>query len=448
MPVTRGPRARRTPGPSPGQPGSRLGDPDMRQTVAPAATPRALPASARLTAAVVALAAGLLAAGPAAAQGGAVKRTEGRYFVQLSEILLSSEDFDVAMGTFDEGGPGRGAEVERLDAIVSDDTWSNPSVTIGLNRPSGKTAMSITYLAFSISDGRQRQDITIPDNVAHSLLIPPGVVFMRQEPGAPNWANEIVYNRSIDFKLGDFTVEKNIFENERFRLRWLGGLRYAQLRQGLSHFVSFAPEVGTYFGTEAELQDFYTMSSLVSTHGFGPKAGLAARWLLDKEKKRWSIEGALDLAIIPESARVTYDVSMVDNGLFDPLDPNEREIGSPVMPGLERNGAPFRAGVEHDGYTQTTWMAQGRLGFRFKPKSFFAVGLDVWQLRWHDVLSQIGAISDVHELATYEQIIPTGDPLPSDPQLRDAESVIHVPRFARREDFVFEGVSINLLFDF
>jgi hypothetical protein len=418
----------------------------MSQTVAAAVAPSAT-RSVTLAAALAALAASLLAGRPAAAQETSAKRTEGRYFVQLSEILLSTEDFDVAMGTFDEGGPGSGTDVERLDAILSDDAWSNPSVTIGLNRPSGKTAMSITYLAFGISDGRLRQDITIPENVVHSTLIAPGIVFMRQEPGAPNWANEMLFDRSIDLKLGDFTVEQNIFENERFRLRWLGGLRYAQLRQGLGQFVSFAPEVGSSAGFESELQDFYTVLSLVSTHGFGPKAGLGLRWLLD-EKKRWSLEGSLDLALIPESTRVTYEVSMIDNGIFDPINPDDREIGSPVIPGLERNGAPFRATVEQDGFTEATWMAQGRLGFRFKPKSFFSVGLDVWQLRWHDVLSQMGAIADVHELATYEQHIPSGSPLPADPQLRDTESVIHVPRFARREDFAFEGVSINLLFDF
>ena len=35
-----------------------------------------------------------------------------------------------------------------------------------------------------------------------------------------------------------------------------------------------------------------------------------------------------------------------------------------------------------------------------------------------------------------------------DPQLRDSESIIHVERFSKREDFTFDGVSLNLKFDF
>jgi len=412
------------------------------------------------TAAIAAAAVALLAAGTAAAQDAPAKRTEGRYFVQLSEVLLSSDDFDLAIGTFDEGGPGAGAPVERVDAILSDDTWAAPSVTIGLNRPSGKTTVSLGFLNFDLSDSRTRQDIKVAENVATSALLPPGIVFTRQEPGEPdpngrpgppNWANELVFEHGADFKMVDFKVERNFFENERFRLRWMAGLRYAQLRQGLTHAASFAPEEGSLLGREFDVQDFFLLRSLVSTHGFGPQLGLGARVLLDP-KKRWSIEGGLDVALIPESARVTYAVQMVDNFIPDPssITPGQpiRRSDSPLIPGLARGGAPFAAELEYGSYTQATWMAQGRLGFRFKPKSFFAIGLDVWQLRWNEVLSQFGVLEDIHELATYEQFIPTGSPLPADPQLRDAESVIHVPRFARRDTFTFEGASLNLVFDF
>ena len=78
-------------------------------------------------------------------------------------------------------------------------------------------------------------------------------------------------------------------------------------------------------------------------------------------------------------------------------------------------------------------------------------GLDVWQQRWMNVLSNAGMLVTINNEGTFDYLEPitgpTGGPNP-DPQLQDAEALLNVPRFTEREDFVFDGINLNLSFQF
>lgn len=370
------------------------------------------------------------------------KRTEGRYFVELSEIFLSAEDFDIEIAEVDPGGPGAGAEAFVVAAEQDAGEPISPRVTIGLNRPGGKTTFSASLLDFDLESKRRRDDFDTVENVVTPLLLPPGIGFVREAgfaSGFPNWANEFTFNRAFDLKMAEFTVERNVFENERFRLRWLAGLRFAQLDQGLESLTTYTPVVFRDGGVRFSLQDFLTVSSSVTTNGFGPKAGLEARWLLGGEK-RWSVEAEVDTALIPEKTRARYQLGLFGTKLIAGIDPAELQQTF----GFGQLG--FNAVVEQEDFTEETFQYQGRLAVTFSPKSFFEIGVELWHLRWHDVLSQIGVIDTIHAEATYEfrrGAFPTPDP-----DLDDSESVIHVPRFTTREDFAFQGIALNLKFDF
>ena len=404
----------------------------------------------------------MLAASLATAADEPAKRKEGRYFVELAEIMLSSDQFDVDVATIDPDGVRNGGEPYEEIAKLSAWSAEAPAVTIGLNRPSGKTTFSATTLDFDRRAAFIPQNFDDESKTVFSHFIPPGIVFQRQgvPPGTirldddyvPNMGTERVFLRSIDFKSLDLTLEHNIVENKRFRLRWLAGLKYAQFEHTFAHAVAFAKEISATDPRE-EHQDFFFLNSKVETHGLGPKLGLASRWLLD-EKKKWSIDARFDVAAIPEKTTALYEVRMVDSSgeeviiILPNFDFRFQVPEGPVIPGLGEPNAipPFANSVQQEDFTKLTWLATGRMGFRYRPKSFVTLGLDLWQMRWHGLLSQAGMIDTVHRSGRYEVL--RGDPSNPDPQLQDTATLVRVPRFSQREDFVFDGVSLNLTFDF
>lgn len=418
------------------------------------------------------LVAAVLAPGAARCSEADTKRTEGRYFVEMSEIFLSAEQFDLAIVRNDPDGPRGPLPAEEVASDLSSMQPIAPRITIGLNRPGNKTAISLTALDFELDDRLVPETFENDEALVISRLMPPGVVFQRQAapPGqegqnsdefVPNWGTVFGFIRKADFKMGDFTVERNIWEsgNQRFRIRWMGGLRYAQLEQGIEHATSFAAETAPppfEIGQAREVRDLFLLRASTSTRGFGPKFGIATRWLLG-ENKRWSIEAKGDVAIIPESSVAWYEARFVDSTpevIFSRVeDPEggitvriEQRSEGPILPGIGAVSTALDTRVEHTDYTDTTFLFTGNLGFRYRPRRYFSVGLDLWQLRWHGLLSSVGVIDTAHQSGRYE-IFP-GEPDAPDPQLRDTETVLHVPRFERRDDFVFNGIALNLRFDF
>jgi hypothetical protein len=383
--------------------------------------------------------------------------------VELAEIMMSSEQFDVDVATIDPDGVRTGADPYEELAVLSDWAAEAPAITIGINRPSGKTAFSATFYDFDVKSAFIPPNFNDTSKTVTSHFIPPGIVFQRESapPGTiridddyvPNMGAERVFIRALDYKSLDLTLEHNIFENKKFRLRWLGGLKYAQFENVFAHGLAFAKEINANSPRE-ESQDFFFLNTKVETHGLGPKLGLASRWLLD-EKKKWSIDARFDVAALPERTTALYEFRMVDDSAegieFSPA-PGQifrfRLTEGPVIPGLGEpvSNPVFAAQVVQGDFTKLTWLATGRMGFRFRPKNFVTVGLDLWQMRWHGLLSQSGVIDTVHRSGRYE--ILRGDPLNPVPQLQFDAPILRVPRFTQREDYVFDGVSLNLTFDF
>jgi hypothetical protein len=407
---------------------------------------------------------------PAAlAQDAPSKRAEGRYFVELSEIMLSAKDFDLEIGSITGTGSRAGEPAQQLTAELSSLKEQPPRVLIGLNRPSGKTSVEFHVHDFHLKAAREPVNFDAIDQVVTTTLLAPGIVFQRQQPEAPtneaaddfvpNYGNEIAYDRRADYRSGGFTVTHNIKESERYRLRWLGGLKYAELDQAILARMSFTKEP---LDTVRDVQDFYAVQATTTTHGLGPNAGLEGRCILDKKRKKWSVEGRGEVAFLPESTRALYGVSMVDTSGELLIESGEDPPGSgnfftritnnteaPIIPGLGspgRPGDPFNALVRQDDFTDMTILTEGRLGIRYQASKFFTLGLDAWGMRWGSLLSDLGIVDTIHRTASYEQT-PRNDSAP-DPQLQESESVIHVGRFSQRQDVTFSGVSLNMKFDF
>lgn len=428
------------------------------------------------------LATAALAAAPSAqAQS---KRAEGRYFVELAEIMLSTEDFDVAFAEDDHLGPRRGDPAVPVVAETPRGHLETPMVTIGLNRPSGKSAFSMTFHDFDMGDQRVPSAFDREGYVTTSNLLPPGVAFQRQaqpssaRPGSrdddfiPNWGTDWAFQLKVDHQMTDFTYERNVYENERFRLRWQGGLRYGRLKQTFGHAMAFAPEQGLT-GSDTiqtvERQDFFFVTSNIDTRGLGPKFGLDARWLLDGAKK-WSVEAAADFAVLPESTNVAYRINLADasseapsalivqvGSEFVPIGIDQEQPAIPgISEGLRDQLPPFAAAVNQSGFTENVILATGRVGFRYQANDYFGIGLDLWQMRYLNVLSNTGVLSTVNREGTFEFIdrvlgpaAPGEPPRASlDPQLQSPNSIVRVPRFDEREDFVFDGLNLNLSFQF
>ena len=128
----------------------------------------------------------------------------------------------------------------------------------------------------------------------------------------------------------------------------------------------------------------------------------------------------------------------------------------PLIPGLPAlfladQGTSFAAEVAQTDFTELTWLATGRIGFRYQATSHVSVGLDIWQQRWMNVLSNTGMLATINSEATFDyipaQLGPSGG-LNPDPQLQFDQAIIHVPRFTERQDFVFDGINLNLSFEF
>jgi len=433
----------------------------------------------RPTAALVALLATSLSL-PAAAQDVAAKRAEGRYFIELAEIMLNTEEFDILFAEDDPLGPRAGGPLTGVVAELPRNHFESPKITIGLNRPSGKSAFSVTFHDFDLSSQRIPVNFDREGFVTTSTLLPPGIAFQRQarplrrfgtavdDDFIPNWGTDWAYRLQVEQQVSDFSYEHNAYENERFRLRWLGGVRYGRLEQTFAHALAFAKEYGpSGFGssTSREEQDFLLVMSDVSTRGLGPNFGFTGRWLLDKDKK-WSIEARADIAFIPESTTANYQLNMVDAS--PELIIRRIEEGDtvqivilpanepPVTPGLPTEalsgfGQPFAATVRQNDFTEAIAIATGRVGVRYQANKHFSVGLDLWQERWMNVLSVTGLLATINSEATFDYIPATPGPsggLNPDPQLQFDQAIIQVPRLSQREDFVFDGINLNLSFQF
>lgn len=390
----------------------------------------------------------------------APKRSEGRYFLELSEVMLTTSQFDVALGRIDPSGPRAGEPAEDLVADLSNPKAAPPRLTMGLNRPSGKTTVEFWVFDFHLKDERVPKSFNALDQVVSTTLLPPGVVFQRQRAGGsltganddfvPNYGNEIAFIRRSDVRSGGLNLLHNIKEAERYRLRWLGGIKYAEIDQAVSARMSFTKEAMT---DSLDVQDFFSVQAKVNTHGMGPNAGLDGRIFLDK-KKRWSIEARGEAALLPESTSAQYLVSMVDSQILLITLPGVTPFLSdvpeaPIIPGIGSPGVfsdPFNAILRQQDFTEVTWLVEARIGLRWQVTRYFTVGLDAWQMRWTNLLTDIGVIDTIHRHATYEQIL--GDRLAGDPQLRDSESVLHAPRFTDRQTATWDGVALNMKFDF
>ncbi len=383
------------------------------------------------------------------------KRSEGKYYIQLSEVMLSSDQFDVAMGHIQPTGARASEPGEDVVAELSHLQKSSPRFCMGLNRPSGKTALEFSMFNVVLADDRIPVNFDTADQTATTTLLPPGVIYQRQLILTPDWVpnvgDELAFIRRMDYKSAGVTLLHNIKEGKLYRLRWLGGLKYAEIDRSTGVRMSFLPEILPSQFDDTTSQDFFSSEGVTNTHGFGPNLGMDGRFILDKKRKKWSIEARGEVAMIPETSTASYAISMVDFRPFyfhfGNITIISTEAGAPIIPGLgSHTSESFNAQIGYQDYTSMTSLMEGRIGFRFHPSKFFTVGLDVWQLRWNNLLSDVGVLDTVHRQASYEQV--GGDSNASDPQLRDVESIIHVPRFTTRDNVVLDGFALDMKFDF
>jgi hypothetical protein len=421
----------------------------------------------RALAALAALAVALPLSSSAGADEAPTKRSEGKYFLDLAEVILTTKQFDMAVAHVQPTNARAGEPEENVDAKLSYWQKSAPRMTMGLNRTGKNGAYPKTSIEFGVEDFMLK-DASAPrnfdgrDTIVTSPLIPPGIVFQRQQPEpplgtqgddfVPNYGNAYAFVRRVDFRSGGVTFLHNIKEGTQYRLRWLGGLRYAEIDHGVKEAVSFMPE---YVENQQTNQDFFDIDTKVNTHGFGPNLGLDGRFILDKKKKKWSVQARGQVAMIPENTTASYGINFFDTsgesrvlvlpgGIIRFLIPE-----SPIIPGIGSPGLAgdtFNAPSSQSDFTAATWLVEGRVGLHFQASRFFEVGVEAWQMTWSNLLSDAGVIDTVNRHATYEQF--SGANAGGDPQILDSESVLHIPRYTKRDSYGFEGIAVNMKFDF
>ena len=411
----------------------------------------------------------MLLASPVLAEDEPVKRSESSYFVEAAEIMFRANDFDAVVADDDPDGFAGPAGAAPRVSKLSDWDLQQPKITFGLNRP-GKTSFTFTVHDYEMADKLIPATFDVDDDhVVTSPLLPPGIVFQRQHPGmgsvagglldddfVPNWGEVYAFVNRFDYKSLDFSTHYVLSENKSFRLRLVGGLRYAELLQQLGFIMGYAQE-GFPF-TNNVVRDFFRVQAGAQTHGIGPHVGLDVAAFAGK-KKKWSFVAQGDVAMIPETTSAHYALSLVDRSMEQvpinvgtptfPAYTYRDNVERPVMPGMgvpSGEGTSFNAIVRQNDYTSETWLLEGTIGFRYKVTRAVSIGLEGWHMSWMNLISRDGIFDTIHEQASYEQFQPSSTN--PDPQLHDTESVIHVPRFSRRGDVSFDGVSLNLRFDF
>ncbi|MEM7249157.1 MAG: hypothetical protein AAF533_27800 [Acidobacteriota bacterium] len=419
--------------------------------------------STRLNACALALA---LVGSASLSQAQEVKRSEGRYFLEMSEIFFEADAFDTLVG---HTAPADDiTNVTPVISKLSDPDPETPKITFGLTRPSG-AKYELSFLQFDNKDSLFPPDFADDSLRASTTFLPPGVQFEHQEipvpganpvtAGAPNVGTILAHRSSVDFKTVAFKYRNTIHENKRGQLQWSAGIRYAQLEHGVQSALGFLIEprrpieidtgmTQIRIGGDPNQQDIAIFTAESSVQGVGPQLGLHGDWWLDQKKKRLSLRAELEVAYLPESTNGNYGLNLVDvSSVSDNRSFNFGAV-APRIPGLtDTFQGPFRGGVAHGDYTDGLLMAEGTLGLRYHFSDHVALGLNGWFLRWNDVLTANTILAETTPNITFG-VIPAPQGNTPDPDVQGAETFILVPRFEQREDVTFSGVSVSLDFTF
>ena len=111
------------------------------------------------------------------------KRKEGDYFVELGEVFLHTDDLPYGIALVDEDG-SRGPAGFRTVELDTTDLFPVPRISLGLNRPDGKSRYRITFWDFDEENSTSFLGTLGVTEIQDALGLP-GAAFSRTDPIRP-----------------------------------------------------------------------------------------------------------------------------------------------------------------------------------------------------------------------------------------------------------------------
>lgn len=388
----------------------------------------------------------LLYAASAAAQGTLEKRKEGTYFLEIGEVFLQSDEFEVAPALFDADGVSGPAPLSPLRVPTNDVFSTDPRVTMGLHRPGGKTTIAITAWEFNPHD--QFSYETHPDS---QQLVPtlgiPNLIFTRSIGINP--LQDVFFSDNKGFKYLDISWERNIHEVKKHRTRLLLGIKYVQLEDRLDVNYRYADEFIRFGTSFVKFNDQQIIHSSMISERLGPKVGLESRFTLGK----FRLTSRAELSMSEESIVVQYRNRAAEISPSLIVDPSGFRFGS------TRVRSPL--GV-HDGDLaaldirlfdtsehRIVPVAEASIRGSWALSRTVEAGLEYRWLGLFDIPSTVKTAEAVRDTISPIDVDIVGvEQTPNDP---DDDHVIYnftVGDIVRRHDVVFQGLNFFLRFNF
>jgi hypothetical protein len=410
-----------------------------------------------------------------AQEGTLEKKKEGTYFVELGEVFLRTNDVPFGIGYVDEDGRG-GVLPPRIIKLKNDDNFAtNPRITVGLNRPDGKSKFSVGFWEFDEEKATSWLGELGVSALDDTLGIP-GAAFTRVTPirpeipptpiGYPNVVEQTHASMDRDMRWVEASWDRNIYETKRNRIRLLMGARYIEYYE--SAFVGYLygeEQVGFPGDSAITYNDVQVVQGRAGSNRLGPKIGLESRLKLGN---RFRLTARGNYSMGEESIVVHYANRSVDLTGFAIGVPGRRIIAlqqsapanvlnryagiPPYQYGLNfgvRNEAQHKFVQNADLQVRGEWTIGNTT-------PHVSMGLSYEAYWWFDVPTARGAIEGFRDNVDTIELVRHGDETPLDPRDDWMETVVTdhdgLPfsrdYIVKRKDILYDGLGFYIRFDF
>jgi hypothetical protein len=397
------------------------------------------------------------------------KRKEGDYFVEIGEVFLHTDDVPYGLALVDEDGAWGPASFRTVE-LQTDDLFPVPRISLGLNRPDGKTRIRFTFWDFDEENSTTYNGHVGWSEVRETLGLP-GAVFSRVDPirpttgtpplaPYPNAVEDIVASLDREARYVDVSWDRNIHETRRHRFRLTLGARYIEYKESSSTGYLYALETAGLPGSGYLIyNDAQLVEARASSNRLGPKIGIESRFKLGN-RFRLVTRGAYSL--MEESVVVQYNNFSVDLTGYAVQVSGRRYItlggrapASVLNPHEGALNLGIRSQSEHKWVSFADLQVLGEWTIGSTTPSV-TMGLGYEAYWWFDVPTSRGAIAGFRDNVDIVSLVRHGEDTPSDPRDDWVEEVVlerNGQRFrnkniVQREDLLYDGLSFFIRFDF
>ena len=378
-------------------------------------------------------------------------RKEGKYFIELGEVLVYTEDMEMPFFR----------TVDPLSSTVKLDPGSSfigdPFVTFGVNFLNGKTTISVS--AWQVNKNRDNQTFFDDGTIVQGFMKIPDLFFSRRivvvPPGGGSDGRELIVPNTIgeaegksrfDLKYMSVNYAHNIKETEKWRLRWSTGFKVLQFENEYQGAYFYEDEYWTYDNQLYDFNDYAVTTIRVKNQGFGPYGGLRLRWL---PKDWFCLKGSLDVTVLKEASNMNYRSLNIDSSVSPSNGVDLRYprgiIGSNEVITTANDIAYIE--FDNDDFSDLVPVTEMNLAGEFRISDYFSVRVGYYNLRWFDYLSARGMVDQINRTIDNIRFIPGNASSPYVEE-RVGRFEADVGPLEVRKDIVLNGCTIDLIFTF